>query len=386
MSERHQQHSSPGQALVEFTLTAMLIFFLLAAAVDVGLIFFNLQGLHNSAQEGAAWGSRNIVVVDAGTTGGATVTKLDLEQIRDRVRLESGKKGATGFVNLRDLNADGIPDDDANNDGRTGDYQINPTTGNRLIDDYIEVYAYDDRNNDGDPLNDGPILCANLSLPNANCYVSVVTRSDYNMVFPIAPALGAKVPLHSEFHMPIRSGFTAANQPTNTPVIASVTPTATNTAVPTPTNTATNTSTPTNTPPPANTSTPTSTQAPTSTQPPANTSTPTTTRAPTSTPTNTQPPTATPTDTATPTRCPPGRCTATPTATPTNTSTPTNTPRPTNTATNTVPPTSTRTNTPTRTATNTNTPTATTCPVGVCTATPTNTPRPTNTPTNTPTN
>ena len=42
-----------GQALVEFALAATLIFFLLAAAVDLGLIFFTIQGLHNAAQDGA---------------------------------------------------------------------------------------------------------------------------------------------------------------------------------------------------------------------------------------------------------------------------------------------------------------------------------------------
>ena len=37
------RHSKTGQALVEFALAATLIFFLLAAAVDLGLIFFSLR-------------------------------------------------------------------------------------------------------------------------------------------------------------------------------------------------------------------------------------------------------------------------------------------------------------------------------------------------------
>ena len=72
------RHSKTGQALVEFALAATLIFFLLAAAVDLGLIFFSLQGIHNAAQEGAAYGSRWLI--------GSSPRALDLNSIRDRVR------------------------------------------------------------------------------------------------------------------------------------------------------------------------------------------------------------------------------------------------------------------------------------------------------------
>jgi Flp pilus assembly protein TadG len=34
----------PGQALVEFVIASTLILLLLAAAVDIGLLFFNMQG------------------------------------------------------------------------------------------------------------------------------------------------------------------------------------------------------------------------------------------------------------------------------------------------------------------------------------------------------
>src|SRR5215211_5430172 len=91
-----------GQALVEFALAATLIFFLLAAAVDLGLIFFSLQGMHNAAQEGAAYGSRWLI--------GSNPRALDLNSIRDRVRHESGSQGGIGLVNLLDLNNDGIRD------------------------------------------------------------------------------------------------------------------------------------------------------------------------------------------------------------------------------------------------------------------------------------
>ncbi|MGB9633580.1 MAG: TadE/TadG family type IV pilus assembly protein, partial [Chloroflexaceae bacterium] len=40
-----RQPRARGQALVELVLASTLLFFLLAAAVDLGLIFFTLQGL-----------------------------------------------------------------------------------------------------------------------------------------------------------------------------------------------------------------------------------------------------------------------------------------------------------------------------------------------------
>lgn len=79
------QHTTAGQALVEFVLMATLIFFILAAAVDIGLIFFNLQGLNNAAQEGAQWGSRFISVDTATSTFG----KLNEDEIRSRIIGES---------------------------------------------------------------------------------------------------------------------------------------------------------------------------------------------------------------------------------------------------------------------------------------------------------
>ncbi|HMO59872.1 MAG TPA: pilus assembly protein [Roseiflexaceae bacterium] len=103
-----------AQAMVEFALTATLIFFLLAAAVDLGLIFMNMQSLNNAAQEGGQFGSRWL---DVQTDG---VAQLDYNQIIMRVRGESGSRGGIGFVNMHDLNNDGIPDamlSDANADG-----------------------------------------------------------------------------------------------------------------------------------------------------------------------------------------------------------------------------------------------------------------------------
>ena len=397
MLRRTTQHA---QALVEFAIASTLILLLLAAAVDLGLVFMNLQGITNAAQEGAQYGSRFLKVDDKG------VTQLDLDEIRQRVRAESGATGGFGFVNMLDLNSDGIPDaivTDANKDGTPdaqdtdgdgrfdlfqygvdsdGDGQLNGVTGllaggsepggyRPLIDlnisdeypdlfqygvdttgdgrfdqvtglipagsqpagytlvteNYIKVHAVQDANRDGDPTNDANALaddidsvdttpCNNLADPSISCYVRVVVLSDHQTVFPLLdPVWDDKVPLRSQFVMPLRAGFTQAGAPTVTPVQVTNTPTVA-TATLTPSNTPTASTTPTNTQ--------VTDEGPTLT--PSNTSTPR--------PTNTRRPTSTP--------CP--ECTPTPTRTPRP---PTNTPRPvTNTPTNTPRP---ATNTPTRT-------------------------------------
>jgi len=334
-----------AQALVETALALTLIFFLLVAAVDVGMIFLDLQGLHNAAQEGASYGSRFLVVDSLG------VAQLDEDGIRQRVRFVSGDNGGINFVDMLDLNSDGIPDViDSDGDGILDTPQINPETGRPVIEDYIQIDAVYDANGDGDPTNDGDGIednvpgggdrttpCPSLADPDNKCYVRVVVHADYKVVFPIT-VFGKEVPLHSTFYMPIRAGFTQAGAPTMTPDVI------TNTPTPTPT--------PTDTPKPSKTPEPTATHTPTRTNTP--------TRTPTRTPTNT--PTRTPTNTL----CPVNVCTPTPTRTPTNTPKPTNTPTPK------------PTNTPTLTPTRTNTPTP------KPTNTPTNTPKPTNTPTMTP--
>jgi hypothetical protein len=297
-----------AQALVETAIALTLIFFLLVGALDVGLIFLDLQGLHSAAQEGASYGSRFLKVESL------NVAHLDKEGIRQRVRFVSGDTGGINFVNMLDLNSDGILDvTDSDGDGILDTPQINPATGRPVIEDYILVEAVEDVNRDGDPSNDpdGVVdevpgggdrntLCPSLTDPNRSCYVRVVVRADHNIVFPIV-VFGKQVPLSSTFYMPIRAGFVQVGAPTFTPVLATNTPTSTPTASNTPvpptatftpvpptatftpppaTNTATNTATRTNTPTRTNTSTPTNTATRTNTPTPSNTPTMTPTPCP----------------------------------------------------------------------------------------------------------
>jgi hypothetical protein len=188
-----QRVRAKGQALVEFALAATLIFLLLSATVDLGLIFFTLQGLHNAAQEGATYGSR--FLSDSFT--------LDTDGVRSRVRLEAGTTGI-GFASLLDLNNDGTADVDG-----SGVRQVNGSTGNYVIDDYIQVRTLRDLDGDGNPLNDGTApnytACTNLNTPAFRCHIQVVVSSEYRFLFPLAPAFGNQIRLYSSFVMPMRS-------------------------------------------------------------------------------------------------------------------------------------------------------------------------------------
>ncbi|MBK9711120.1 MAG: pilus assembly protein [Kouleothrix sp.] len=181
-----------GQAIVEFALAATLIFFLLAAVVDIGMMFFALQGLHNAAQEGASYGSRWLL------TDSATKKRvLDTATIIDHVRHESGPKGGIGFVNLLDLNGNGIDDS-----GEPGVITANISTELLL-----------DESEDGDPTrvvsSNAPenIPCDDPSTSTHACYIRVTVRSVHQMIFPFAPAFSRVVPLKSAYIMPIRDSI-----------------------------------------------------------------------------------------------------------------------------------------------------------------------------------
>jgi hypothetical protein len=220
-----QRLRSKGQALVEFALMATLIFFLLAATVDLGLIFFTLQGLHNAAQEGASYGSRWLL-----TTNG--VGGLDYGEIRRRVRFEAGNRGS-GFANLIDLNSNGV--DDMTDDGAN----IGVATGSSLFPTFIQIRGLLDANGSGDPTDDGAAPeytpCPNVADRTIRCFLKVDVFSDYKVLFPFASAVGAQRRLQSSYIMPMRSGQSQNGAPANTPVISTITPSPTNTPLPTPT-------------------------------------------------------------------------------------------------------------------------------------------------------
>jgi Flp pilus assembly protein TadG len=189
-----------GQAIVEFTLAATLIFFLLAAAVDLGLIFFTLQGMRTAAQEGAAFGSYPVRVVNA--DGSTNRVDLNYNAIAERVRLSSGSAGG-GFANLLDLDNNRVADN------AQSPAIINPTNSASYI--FVELRGGTSASNltgtcptstPGQGMQRGGRYGLGFS-----CWIRVTVRYDYRFLFPLAPAFGDQVQLQVVQTMPIRSSF-----------------------------------------------------------------------------------------------------------------------------------------------------------------------------------
>jgi Flp pilus assembly protein TadG len=189
--KKHYIHTK-GQAVVEFALAATLIFLLLGAAVDLGLMFFTVQGLHNAAQEGATYGSRWLITKD-------NRRQLNVAEIQERVRTESGASASNGFVNLLDLDTDGT------DDTSQGTTVIDPTGANGSI----RVVALQDANRDGNPTNDNQ-PCTNPESTTSPCYVLVTVTKTYDVFFPFIPAFADTFPISSSYYMLIRDSFAQA--------------------------------------------------------------------------------------------------------------------------------------------------------------------------------
>lgn len=196
MFRRSRAKRTPGQALVEFALAATLIFVLLSAAIDLGLIFFTLQGLRTAAQEGANFGSHPVMVMNGGTLAAVDIPYNDVVQ---RVRLSGGPQ-ARGFVNLLDLNNDGVND-------QTQSTIINPRSSSSYI--YVENLKYA-----GDNVNaasSGPCetTIARQDMRNAGrfCYVRVTVSYNYRFIFPLAPAFADTFRLRASYMIRVRSSF-----------------------------------------------------------------------------------------------------------------------------------------------------------------------------------
>jgi len=197
MFRRSRAKRTTGQALVEFALAATLIFMLLSAAVDLGLIFFTLQGMRTAAQEGATFGS-----YPKFNMSGSAVQSVDLDydEIVRRVRFSGGENSA-GFANLTDLNNDGI-DDSLSSQTSVLNY------GNPNAYVYIQLLRYLN-----DDLTQTPTACAtNLSgrqMRNAGqyCYVKVTVSYEYHFIFPLAPVFGNTIRLSTSYMIHVRSSF-----------------------------------------------------------------------------------------------------------------------------------------------------------------------------------
>ncbi|NWF78529.1 MAG: pilus assembly protein [Chloroflexi bacterium] len=195
----HQPRRQPrarGQALVELALAGTLLFLLLAAAVDLGLIFFTLQGMRVAAQEGATFGSYPVQILQNGQ-----LQRVDLNyaEIVRRVRNAGGNQ-TTGFANLRDLDNNGVFDE-----LETG----RPVHTNWARSDaYIQVELLKGLNpNSLTPTCATDRRGEDMQAGGTGCWVRVTVRSDYQFLFPLAPSFANTVRLETRSIMPIRSSY-----------------------------------------------------------------------------------------------------------------------------------------------------------------------------------
>lgn len=198
--QSHQKLRQPrarGQALVELALAGTLLFFLLAAAVDLGLIFFTLQGMRVGAQEGATFGSYPVQVVN--NNGQLQRVDLNYAEIVRRVRNAGGNQ-TTGFANLRDLDDNGVFDELETGRAVHSNWARS--------DAYIQVELLKGLN----PRNLTP-TCAtdvrgvDMQAGGTGCWVRVTVRTDYRFLFPFAPSFANSVRLQTSTVMPIRSSY-----------------------------------------------------------------------------------------------------------------------------------------------------------------------------------
>jgi Flp pilus assembly protein TadG len=195
MLRKHRR--AGGQALVEFTLAATLIFFLLAAAVDLGLIFFTLQGMRTAAQEGAAFGSYPVQVLN--NDGSINSVDLNYLEIRNRVRDSSGT-GSGGFANLQDLDNNGYLD----RNETSNQAHVNSKNTNAWI--YVQLLG-------GPNAANLTGTCATstrgtgMQNGGKNCWIRVRVRYTYRFQFPFAPSFADTVQLEVVQTMPIRSSY-----------------------------------------------------------------------------------------------------------------------------------------------------------------------------------
>jgi TadE-like protein len=197
MKKRLFRRQAPAQAIVEFALAATLIFFLLAAVVDLGLIYFTMQALRVAAQEGATYGS----YPKSRTVNDELEVYLDAQNIVLRVYGAAGDQPG-GFANLRDLNGNGL--DDLNVDRLHDNMMTDP---NAYI--YVENLRGFDPNSLA-PACRGDVGGVEFQNGGNGCWIRVTVRYDYRFNFPFAPAFAETVRLQASHLMPIRSSFYTA--------------------------------------------------------------------------------------------------------------------------------------------------------------------------------
>ncbi|GIV97385.1 MAG: pilus assembly protein TadE [Herpetosiphonaceae bacterium] len=170
---RNVRFKRRGQALVEMALLVTLLFFLISAAFDLGMIFFAYQGIANAALEGVSYGS--MFPRGDPNNPSSTISEWD-DEIQLRVRNEpfipSSTTSQVRLVNLQDLDANGTADSEA------------------VVDTYIDIEIKP--NDHAQPfIDEGLTPCSDTNRTIELCDIYVTVRYDYKPFFFLAPFMGA---------------------------------------------------------------------------------------------------------------------------------------------------------------------------------------------------
>jgi hypothetical protein len=131
---------------------------------------------------------------------------LNYAEIVRRVRGAGGAQ-SRGFANLRDLDNNGVWDE--NETGRA--VHTDWSDPNAYI--RIELLRGSNPNNlSATPPCRTDVRGVGMQAGGRDCWVRVTVRTDYQFIFPLAPAFGNSVRLQAVSVMPIRSSY--ANTPT----------------------------------------------------------------------------------------------------------------------------------------------------------------------------
>lgn len=168
--QRRPARRTRGQAVVEFALASIVLFLLITAVVDLGLMFLTYQTMISAVKEGLSYGAYRPVEPNPVNPSSPLANDAN---IRYRIR-HSNIDPATGepsisFINLGDLNHNDLDDE-----GEAG-----------VLGQYLAISAYQD--------SSPSTACATRT---RNCWLRIDMRYDYHFIFPLAPVFGDTFEIH----------------------------------------------------------------------------------------------------------------------------------------------------------------------------------------------
>jgi hypothetical protein len=190
---KRQRHGTRGQSIVEFALSSIVLFLLLAAAVDIGRIFLTYQTMINAVKEGLSYGAYRPLLPNTADPSQPLTNDTNIRyRIRNSNNDRTTNKSSVSFINLLDLNNNGVDD----------------STETNLLDTYLAINTR---------VNDSNANCLNRD---RNCWMRITMLYDYRPIFPLTPIFGKGIQLRVVREQQIIRSTNAEIMPTPAPAVA----------------------------------------------------------------------------------------------------------------------------------------------------------------------